>query len=104
MKGGDPYIPRSWGGGCTAAALYKQLRERRMSKFEAAQAVYMIIRTHPDVVTDPELPAPIEIIPHADTEDITIVATKPTRSGNTVIITLDGAEVRISVKRAAEIE
>jgi len=33
---GDPYIPRSWGGGCTAAALYKQLRQRGMPKFEAA--------------------------------------------------------------------
>ena len=28
MQGGDPYIPQSWGDGCTAAALYKQLRER----------------------------------------------------------------------------
>lgn len=95
MQGGDPYIPQSWGDGCTAAALYRNLRERDMSKFEAAQAIYMIIRTHPDVITDPELPAPLEVIPHPDTETVTIMAGK---------LVLDGSEVRISAKPTAGIE
>jgi len=104
MTGGDPYIPQSWGGGCTGAELYKQFRERGMSKFEAAQAVYMIIRTHPDVVTDPELPAPLEIIPHPDNETITFFIVKRTKTGRTSIITLDGSQVRLSTRRPAEIK
>jgi hypothetical protein len=91
----DAYIPRSLGDGCTAEALYRQLRERRMSKFEACQAIYTIIRTWPDVVTDPLLPAPLEIIPHPDNETITIMAGK---------LKLDGSKVRMSTQRPAGIE
>lgn len=95
MQGGDPYIPRSWGGGCTAAELYRNLRERGVSKFEAAQYIYTIIRTHPDAVTDPELSAPLEVIPHPDNETVTVMTGK---------LVLDGSEVRMSTKRPAEIE
>jgi hypothetical protein len=95
MPGGDPYIPRSWGGGCTAAALYQTLRERGMSKLDAAQALYVIIRTHPDVATDPELPTPLEVIPRPDSETVIIKADK---------LVLDGSEVRMRTKRPAGID
>jgi hypothetical protein len=96
MQGGDdPYIPRSWGGGCTADALYRNLRERGVSRLEAAQTIYAIIRTHPDVVTDPPLPAPLEVIPHPDSEVVTILAGK---------LVLGGSEVRVNTKRPTGID
>jgi len=95
QSGDDPYMPRSWGGGCTADALYRNLRERGVSKLEAAQTIYAIIRTHPDVVADPPLPAPLEVIPHPDSEIVTILAGK---------LVLDGSEVRVNTKRPAGID
>jgi len=95
QRGDDPYTPLSWGSGCTAGALYKQLRERGVPKLEAAQTIYAIVRTRPDVVTDPLLPAPLEILPAPDSERIIIAAGK---------LVLDGSEVRVSPKHPAGID